>query len=129
LHSDLKVDDEQVYEVLTRKVQPWNYGRYGSRFPDATNTLRESMSANPFLKLFVASGYYDLATPPETVKYSVEHLRLPPELHKNIDHKFYEGGHMMYVYEPSMVKLRKDLDGFFESALKRDKEKKVEKDN
>ena len=43
------------------------------------------MSANPFLKLFVASGYYDLATPPATVKYSVEHMRLPRELQKNID--------------------------------------------
>jgi carboxypeptidase C (cathepsin A) len=124
LHNDLKVEDEHVYEILTDKVQPWSFGRYSSRFPDATNTLRESMSANPFLKLFVASGYYDLATPPATVKYSVEHMRLPPELQKNIDHKFYEGGHMMYVYEPSMVKLRKDLDEFYESALKHGKEKK-----
>lgn len=124
LHTDLKVEDEHVYEILTGKVQPWNYGRFLSRFPDATNTLRESMSANPYLKLFVASGYYDLATPPATVKYSVEHMRLPQELQKNIDHKFYEGGHMMYIYEPSMVKLRKDLGEFFESALKREKEKK-----
>src|SRR6185369_15137770 len=37
LHSDLKVDDEHVYEILTHKVQPWNFGRYGSQFPDATN--------------------------------------------------------------------------------------------
>jgi carboxypeptidase C (cathepsin A) len=125
LHNDLKVEEEHVYEILTNKVQPWSFGRYASRFPDATNTLRESMSANPFLKLFVASGYYDLATPPATVKYSVEHMRLPPELQKNIDHKFYEGGHMMYVYEPSMLKLRKDLDAFYEAALRHDKEKQV----
>ncbi len=124
LHHDLKVKDEHVYEILTDKVQPWSFGRYTSRYPDATNTLRESMSANPFLKLFVASGYYDLATPPATVKYSVEHMRLPPELQKNIDFQYYDGGHMMYVYEPSMVKLRKDLDKFFELALKHDIEKK-----
>ena len=128
LHNDLKVDDERVYEILTHKVQPWKFGQDGAGFPDATNTLRESMSANPFLKMFVASGYYDLATPPATVKYSVEHMRLPPELQKNIDHKFYEGGHMMYIYEPSMVKLRKDLEEFYESALNHDSEKKVEKD-
>jgi carboxypeptidase C (cathepsin A) len=121
LHDDLKVEDEHVYEILTNKVQPWSFGRYTSRYPDATNTLRESMSANPFLKLFVASGYYDLATPPATVKYSVEHMRLPRELQKNIDHKFYDGGHMMYVYEPAMVKLRKDLGEFYQSALKHQK--------
>ncbi len=126
LHNDLQVKDEQVYEILTDKVHPWSYGRYSARFPDATNTLRESMSANPLLKLFVASGYYDLATPPTTVKYSVEHLRLPAELQKNIDHKFYEGGHMMYVYEPAMVQLRKDLEKFYESTLNRGKEVKVE---
>jgi carboxypeptidase C (cathepsin A) len=124
LHNDLKVEDEHVYEILTDKVRPWSYGRYTSQFPDATNTLRESMSANPFLKLFVASGYYDLATPPATVAYSVGHMRLPRELQKNIEHKFYDGGHMMYVYEPSMVKLRKDLGEFYESALKHENEKK-----
>jgi carboxypeptidase C (cathepsin A) len=118
LHHDLKVKDENVYEILTSKVHPWSYGRNMSRFPDATNTLRESMSANPYLKLFVASGYYDLATPPATVSYSVEHMRLPPDLQKNIDHHFYEGGHMMYVHEPSMEKLRKDIEAFYEKALK-----------
>lgn len=123
LHNDLKVEDEHVYEILSDKVQPWNFGRYMSRYPDATNTLRESMSANPYLKLFVASGYYDLATPPATVKYSVEHLRLPAELQKNIDHHFYEGGHMMYIHEPSMEKLRKDVEAFYKSALKPGDEK------
>jgi carboxypeptidase C (cathepsin A) len=117
LRNDLKVEDEHVYEILSDKVRPWSYGRFASSFPDASNTLRASMSADPYLKLFVASGYYDLATPPATVRYSVEHLRLPKELHKNITHKFYEGGHMMYIYEPSMVKLRKDLEEFYESAL------------
>jgi carboxypeptidase C (cathepsin A) len=67
--------------------------------------------------LFVASGYYDLATPPATVQYSVEHLRLPKEIQKNIDFKFYEGGHMMYIHEPSMVQLRKDVEAFYKGAL------------
>ena len=111
----LKVEDERVYEIITDKVQPWSYGRFMSRFPDATNTLRQSMSQNPYLKLFVASGYYDLATPPTTVTYSLDHLRLPAELQKNIDHKFYEGGHMMYIHEPSMKKLRGDIEAFYKS--------------
>jgi carboxypeptidase C (cathepsin A) len=123
LKNDLKVEDEHVYEIITGKVQPWNYGRFRSSFPDATNSLRQSMSQNPYLKLFVASGYYDLATPPATVKYSVEHLRLPPELQKNIDHKFYEGGHMMYTYEPTMKKLRHDIAEFYSKAVPASKEK------
>ena len=129
LHSELKVKDEHVYEILSDKVHPWNYGRHMNQFPDATDTLRASMSANPYLKLFVASGLYDLATPPATVAYSVEHLRLPKELHKNIKHNFYEGGHMMYTYEPAMIQLRRDLEKFYESALNRKKEIKAEKEN
>jgi len=117
LRNDLKVDNGRVYEVLTDKVQPWSYGRYLSRFPDASNTLRQSISAHPFMRVFVAGGYYDLATPPATARYSVEHMRLPAELRKNIDFHTYEGGHMMYVYEPTMAQLRKDIEAFYESAL------------
>ena len=69
------------------------------------------------MKLFVAEGYYDLATPPATVDYSVNHMRLPTELQPNVTVQLYEGGHMMYVYEPSMEQLRKDLVEFYESAL------------
>ncbi len=120
LRNELKVDDDDhVYEILTGAVQPWNYGRQ-ARSPDASNTLRQTMSAIPFMKLFVAAGHYDLATPPATSRYSVEHMRLPQHLQKNINFHTYEGGHMMYVYEPSMKQLRKDIEAFYESALKRE---------
>jgi carboxypeptidase C (cathepsin A) len=118
LHSDLKFDDDHVYEVLTGNVRPWKFSQ--ARFPDASSTLRETMSANPFLKLFVACGYYDLACPTETVKYSVEHMRLAPELQKNINFGVYEGGHMMYIYEPSLKRLRDDLEHFYQSAIPHD---------
>jgi carboxypeptidase C (cathepsin A) len=118
LRNVLKFEDERVYEILTSEVRPWNFGRHANRFPDATGTLRQTMSAVPYMKLFVAKGYYDLATPPATAKYSVEHMRLPPELQKNITFGIYEGGHMMYIHEPSMEKLRKDVEEFYESAVK-----------
>jgi carboxypeptidase C (cathepsin A) len=124
LRNDLKVEDERVYEILSDKVQPWSYGRFNSRFPDATNTLRQSISQNPYLKVFVASGYYDLATPPTSVKYSLEHLRLPKELQDNVEQKFYEAGHMMYIHEPSMEKLRKDVAAFYEKTLEKVKKEK-----
>ncbi len=121
LRNDLKFEDEHVYEIISDNVQPWSYGRYAAHFPDASNTLRQSMSADPYLKLFVASGYFDLATPAATVRYSVEHIRLPPELQKNIEYHLYEGGHMMYIYQPSLEKLRTDLAEFYEKALKHEK--------
>jgi carboxypeptidase C (cathepsin A) len=118
LHNELKFDDDRVYEVLADNIGPWRYSP--ARFPDATSTLRQTMSADPFLKLFVASGYYDLACPTATVQYSVEHMRLAPELLKNINFGYYEGGHMMYIYEPSLKRLRDDLAQFYQAALPRD---------
>ena len=67
LHNDLKVEDEHVYEIISDKVHPWSFGRNMSRLSGCDeHTAADRMSANPYLKLFVASGYYDLATPPPT---------------------------------------------------------------
>jgi carboxypeptidase C (cathepsin A) len=117
LRNELKFEDDRVYEILTGNVQPWKYDRFGLGPPDASDTLRKTMAEVPFMKLFVAEGYYDLATPPATNDYSVSHMRLPPELRPNMTVRMYEGGHMMYIYEPSMVQLRKDLVEFYQSAL------------
>ncbi len=114
LRADLNFDDEHVYEILT-SVQPWDYGR-GNRVADGSDTLRGAMSQNPLMKVFLASGYYDLACPPVTAQYSLEHMRLPPELRQNITYGVYEGGHMMYIYQPALGKLRKDLEKFYKSA-------------
>jgi carboxypeptidase C (cathepsin A) len=116
LRNDLNFEDDRVYEILGGNVQPWNYGR-SNRPPDGSDTLRQTMSENPLMKLFVACGYYDLATPPVTATYSIEHMRLPPELQKNVTYGYYQGGHMMYIYEPAMIQLRKDVENFYKSAL------------
>ena len=117
LREELKFDDHRVYEILTGNVHPWKYDNFGSRTPDTTDTLRETMTANPHMKVLFACGYYDLATPPGSVEYSASHLRLPKPLRENVKFTYYEGGHMMYVYEPAMEQLRKDVEAFYAEAL------------
>lgn len=117
VRRELKYEDERVYEILTGKVHPWNYEGFENRYVSASDSLRRAMTANRFLKLFVAGGYYDLATPPFTMEYAINHLGLDSKLHKNITSRNYEGGHMMYVHEPSLKRLRNDLLDFYESAL------------
>jgi carboxypeptidase C (cathepsin A) len=115
LRNELNWEDPHMYEILGGNVQPWNYGR-GNRVADGSDTLRSAMSQNPLMKVFLASGYYDMACPPATATYSLEHMRLPDDLKKNITYGYYEAGHMMYIYEPAMEKLRKDLEKFYKSA-------------
>jgi carboxypeptidase C (cathepsin A) len=117
MRRDLKFQDEHVYEILTGKVHPWSYRRFEGEYVDASETLRQSMTANPYLKLFVACGYYDLATPLFGMDYTLNHLELPKERRKNVTVKYYEAGHMMYIYEPALKKLRSDLAAFYKTAV------------
>jgi carboxypeptidase C (cathepsin A) len=118
LRSELKVEEDRVYEILpSDQVQPWDYSEFTNRFVDASGGLRQAMIENPFLKVFAACGYYDLATPTLAMEYTRDHLRLPEELRDNFSMDFYEAGHMMYVHEPSLKKLRKDLLNFYDAAL------------
>jgi carboxypeptidase C (cathepsin A) len=117
VRGTLKVEEDRVYEILTGNVHPWDYSEFTNRFVDASGTLREAMIQNPYLKVFAACGYYDLATPAFAMEYTRDHLNLVPEVRKNFTTDYYHGGHMMYAHEPSLAKLRKDLVKFYEAAL------------
>jgi carboxypeptidase C (cathepsin A) len=75
------------------------------------------MTANPFLKVFVANGYYDLATPYFATEYTFNHLSLDPSLRPNLSLGYYEAGHMMYIHQPSLAQLKQDLAAFIGSAV------------
>ncbi len=117
LHRELEYRSERVYEILTRNVQPWSYDGFENRYVNASETLRKAMTANPYLKVFAACGHYDLATPQYAMRYTLDHLGLPEHLRENLTVEYYDAGHMMYVHEPSLEKLRTDLLAFYESAL------------
>jgi carboxypeptidase C (cathepsin A) len=95
------------------------FGPFTATFNDyvASESLRRAMTANPSLKVFAACGYYDLATPHFAMDYTLDHLGLAKPLLSNITKKYYEGGHMMYIHQPSMIQLRDDLLKFYGAAV------------
>ncbi|MDB6066052.1 MAG: peptidase serine carboxypeptidase [Pedosphaera sp.] len=117
IRSELKFESDLPYEMLTGKVAPWNFGSARNRYLDVAETLREAMTHNPYLKVFIANGYYDLATPYLATRYTVDHMGLPADVRPNLTMSYYDAGHMMYAYKPSLVQLKKDLARFIESAL------------
>jgi carboxypeptidase C (cathepsin A) len=117
LRRDLSFDSDLPYEVLTDRVQPWNFSQFENRYVDASTDLRQAMTENPKLKLMVAAGYYDLATPLAATDYSVDHLQLAPSLRKNVTQHRYRAGHMMYLKKACLEKLRKDLVKFYAAAM------------
>jgi carboxypeptidase C (cathepsin A) len=66
--------------------------------------------------VFVANGYYDLATPHFATEYTFSHIGLDPEVRANIEMEYYEAGHMMYVHLASLAKLAGDLRKFVTAA-------------
>ena len=82
-----------------------------------SQALSKAFAKNPYMKLFVASGYYDLATPYFATRYTISHMNLAPDVSDNIRTAEYEAGHMMYIHTESLRKLKADVAGFLEFAL------------
>jgi carboxypeptidase C (cathepsin A) len=97
-------------------IQPWDY-QVQNGFGDTTALLREAMQKNPYMKVMICAGYYDLATPYFAVEYTFNHMGLNPDMHKNISWQFYPAGHMLYIDSDSHSKLKHDFDQFVTSAL------------
>ena len=75
------------------------------------------MTQNRSLKVFVANGHYDLATPFFATEYTFDHLGLDPTLRSHVSMDFFEAGHMMYTYRPSLERLKADIARFVTGAM------------
>ena len=117
VRRELNFEKDIPYEILTGQVWPWSYAEHENRFVYVAETLRQAMSSNPYLKVFLANGYYDLATPYFASEYTFNHLGLDESLRGNISMSYYEAGHMMYIHTPALEQLKKDLDDFIKKAI------------
>lgn len=113
----LKFETDLPYEILTGKVRPWGFARHENRYLDVSETLRAAMTQNPDLKVWVANGYYDLATPFAATHYTFARMQIDPALRKNVTMTHYAGGHMMYIDRAAHRKLREDAIAFMRGAM------------
>ena len=117
VRGELKFESDLTYEVLTGRVRPWSYEQFQNRYVNVAETLREAMTQNRDLRVFVANGYYDLATPFFATEYTFRHMGLDADLRSHFTMDFFEAGHMMYIHLPSLEKVKSDLAHFIASAL------------
>ncbi len=109
LREELQFETDLPYEILTSRVHPWNYDRFTNRYVSVANHLADGLNTNHHLRVFVACGYHDLATPPLAIRYTINHVPIAPPLRDQISFGYYEGGHMMYTRIPSLAALKADL--------------------
>ncbi len=119
LRVDLNYESDLVYEILTGRVHPWRFDHAENRYLNVAERLRQAMTQNPALRVFVACGYYDLATPYAAARYTFDHLAMDREISQRVTFGYYESGHMMYIHGTSRAQLRKDIGEFFRTSLSR----------
>ncbi len=103
------------YETLSFKVNgEWDWG---AGTVDTSEALRSAFAKNPFMKLFAAMGYYDLATPHFATEYTLTHSDIDPSLKGNISTAYYEAGHMFYLDVNALAKFKADVTGFIKAAI------------
>ncbi len=117
LHDELNYENDLPYEILTGRVYPWDYSNVENQYLNVAETLRSAMTKNPYLKVHVFNGYYDLATPFFATEYTFNHIHLPDSLADNVSMSYYPAGHMMYIHGPSLVDMKKAADNFIQNAL------------
>ncbi|MFT5882618.1 MAG: carboxypeptidase C (cathepsin A) [Crocinitomicaceae bacterium] len=111
LGRDLGWKDERVYEILTGKVHPWNWNANNS-YVNLSGSIANALKHNPKLRILVQCGHTDLATAAGGILYSIDHLMLPKAQRSNIKTAWYDAGHMFYLNQPDLEKMRKDLVSF-----------------
>jgi len=110
--NELGWKDNRPYEVLTGAVHPWRWGK-GNGYVNMAGELAEAMRDNPHLRVCVMGGLTDLATPVDGMRYTLSHIfSLPEERVAAIEFPLYEAGHMFYLNQPDLEKLRVDLVKF-----------------
>jgi len=116
IRRELKFESDLPYEILSGFVHPWSYREFENAYVNVAETLRAAMTYNPYLKVFVANGYYDLGTPYFATEYTFNHLGLDESLRANVTMEYYDAGHMMYIHIPSLKAMKKDLSRFIEES-------------
>jgi carboxypeptidase C (cathepsin A) len=116
VREELGYETDLRYEIISTDVgKDWQWNR--GKFPDTSEPLRSAVAKNPFMKVFLAMGYYDLATPHFATQYTLSHMDLDPTVRGNFQMAYYEAGHMLYLDLKSLGKFKTDVTGFIQGAL------------
>ncbi len=124
--AELGIPLEQRYETLSLEVhRAWKWRRKGDHdshggedlgFVSTSPDLARALRRNPHLRVFAASGRYDLGTPYSASDWSLAQLDVPPEVRARVTHRYYDAGHMMYTRSIDLAKLKDDLAAFVGAA-------------
>jgi carboxypeptidase C (cathepsin A) len=118
VRDELDYRTDLRYDLMNPDVaRAWNWAEAGlGDLPGVGPRLRSALSLNPKLKVLVAHGYFDLATPYFASKYVVERLELDETISPNLQLSVYSGGHMFFTHADARGQFYKDVKALYEAA-------------
>jgi carboxypeptidase C (cathepsin A) len=120
VRTELGYKTDMPYRVFAYdqpSFQKWEWGNAVEGFPSTAPSLRSAIVKDPYLKVLVMEGYYDLATPFVAADWTMDHLNLDPKYRQNISYATYSAGHMVYVDRAEHAKMKKDVVEFMDKCL------------
>ena len=118
VRDELHYKTDLRYDLMNPDVaRAWNWAEAGlGDLPGVGPRLRAALSLNPNLKILVAHGYFDLATPYFASKYVVERLELGEDIFPNLRLSVYPGGHMFYIRADARQQFYTDVKALYETS-------------
>lgn len=113
VRQELKFNPERQY-VTIGGVRDWDWDLPGNGgenryYKNVAPYIGRALRENSGLKVLVAQGWYDFATPFFGAEHSLTRTGIPAD---RIEYTHYDAGHMMYVNETDLSKLSRDIRNF-----------------
>lgn len=111
LRNNLNYKTDLKYNMFG-PVNPWD------RTGDQTGeNLRQAMAQNPYLHVFIQSGYYDGACDYFNAKYDMWQMDPSGRLKDRFSWEGYRSGHMMYLRKEDLATSNEHLREFIKKSL------------